>query len=118
MTAALRQTAPTWDRWRDELSAGRQALRESYYKQPKPQLLLRRHAQLIDQIVKSVWAQVGLGSEAALVATGGYGRGELFPCSDVDILVLLTEDPGPKQREALERLVRVRQPVVSLEFVT
>ena len=105
MTAALRQTAPTWDRWRDELSAGRRALRESYYKQPKPQLLLRRHAQLIDRVVKSVWAQAGLGSEAALVATGGYGRGELFPYSDVDLLVLLTEEPGTKQRESLERLI-------------
>jgi [protein-PII] uridylyltransferase len=105
VTAALRQTAPTWERWRDELSAGRRALRESYYKQPKPQLLLRRHAQLIDRVVKSVWARAGLGSEAALVATGGYGRGELFPYSDVDLLVLLTEDPGPEQRESLERLI-------------
>jgi len=79
VTAALRQTAPAWDRWRDELSSGRQALREAYYKHSKPQLLLRRHAQLIDRIVRSVWAEAGLGTEAALVATGGYGRGALFP---------------------------------------
>src|SRR5260221_6804801 len=106
MTAVLRQAAPTtWDRWRDELTSGRQALRESYARQPKPQLLLRRHAQLIDRIVKSVWAQVGLGTEAALVATGGYGRGELFPCSDVDLLVLLADEPAAAQRESLERLI-------------
>jgi [protein-PII] uridylyltransferase len=105
MTAALRQTAPTWDRWREELSSGRQALRESYYRQSKPQLLLHRHAQLIDRIVRSVWEQVGMGSKAALVATGGYGRGELFPFSDVDLLVLLPEEPTPQQRESLERLI-------------
>src|SRR5258707_6962766 len=106
MTAAVRQTtAPIWDRWRDELTSGRKALSESYSKQPKPRLLLRRHAQLIDHIVKSVWAQVGLASEAALVATGGYGRGELFPFSDVDLLILLSDEPGPQQRESLERLV-------------
>jgi len=105
VTAALRQAAPAWDRWRDELGAGRQALREAYYKQPKPQVLLRRHAQLIDRIVKSVWAEVGLGSEAALVATGGYGRGELFPCSDIDLLILLADEPAPAQRESLERLI-------------
>ncbi len=106
MTAALRQTtAPIWDRWRDELTSGRKALSESYSKQPKPRLLLRRHAQLIDHIVKSVWAQVGLASEAALVATGGYGRGELFPFSDVDLLILLSDEPGPQQRESLERLI-------------
>src|ERR1700704_901879 len=106
MTAVLRQTTPsTWDRWRDELASGRQALRDSYAKQPRPQNLLRRHAQLIDRIVRSVWAQVGLGAEAALVATGGYGRGELFPYSDVDLLVLLAEQPALQQRDALEQLI-------------
>ncbi len=105
MTAALRQSAPASDRWRDELSSGRRALREAYYKHPKPRVLLRRHAQLIDRIVKSVWAEAGLGSEAALVATGGYGRGELFPSSDVDLLILLAEEPAPAQRESLERLI-------------
>ncbi len=109
MSAVLPQAAPrlpsSGDRWRRELATGRQALREAYFKHPQPAVLLRRHAQLIDRIVKSVWAELGLGSQAALVATGGYGRGELFPCSDVDILVLLAEEPTEAQKESLERLI-------------
>src|SRR5690349_19536947 len=109
MSAVLPQAAPrpptSEDRWRRELSAGREALREAYFKQPKAAVLLRRHAQLIDRIVKSVWAELGLGSKAALVATGGYGRGELFPCSDIDILVLLAEEPTDAQKGSLERLI-------------
>ena len=41
----------------------------------------------------------------ALVATGGYGRGELFPSSDVDVLILLGADPSAEDRERLERLI-------------
>jgi [protein-PII] uridylyltransferase len=92
------------DRWREELTRGRQALRDAYFKKPDSRLLLRQHAQLIDRIVKSAWAQLGDPS-AALVATGGYGRGELYPSSDIDLLVLLSAEPTGAQRESLERLI-------------
>ena len=69
--------------WRRQLGAGRQALKDDFLsRKVRTKPLLRRHAQLIDRIVKSVWAGLGLRGKAALVATGGYGRGELFPGSD------------------------------------
>jgi [protein-PII] uridylyltransferase len=102
----LRQTAPAAEAWRLELASRRQALREGFFAdKTKPQVLLRRHAQLIDRMVKAVWAELGLGAKASLVATGGYGRGELFPGSDVDLLILLPHEPAAQQREALERLI-------------
>jgi [protein-PII] uridylyltransferase len=102
--ATARPLTPA-DRWRQELASGRQALRVAYFEKPNPRLLLRKHAQLIDRIVKSIWAELGIGSSASLVATGGYGRGELYPSSDIDLLVLLATDPGAAEREALERLI-------------
>ena len=93
------------EEWRASLLAGRRALREAYLRNPSPAQLLRGHTRLIDRILRGLWRDIQPAARAALVATGGYGRGELFPCSDIDILVLLARDPSPAERERLERLV-------------
>ena len=67
--------------------------------------LVRALARHVDTTVAALWAQSGLPASAALVAVGGYGRGELFPHSDVDVLVLLPAEPDAEQRGAVERFV-------------
>jgi len=95
---------PTEER-RESLQAGRRSLREAYLRSPSPAQLLRGHARLIDRILRGLWRDFQPAAHATLVATGGYGRGELFPSSDIDILVLLAREPGAGERERLERLV-------------
>jgi [protein-PII] uridylyltransferase len=89
---------------RDGLRQSREDLRDAYLKGRKPGWLLRAHARLIDRTLQQLWREHGPAG-MALVATGGYGRGELFPCSDVDVLVLLGAEPAAAERERLERLV-------------
>jgi [protein-PII] uridylyltransferase len=93
------------ERWRLHLSAGRERLRVEYLRRPSPRRLLRAHAQLVDGVLRALWAEVNPARGAALAATGGYGRGELFPHSDVDVLILLEAAPDAQERERLERLV-------------
>jgi len=65
--------------------------------------LARRRAESVERIVVHVWhACLGDVSGAALFAVGGFGRGMLFPCSDVDLLVL-AEHPEPSRLRALEQ---------------
>lgn len=57
-------------------------------------LLVREWANAVDEILRQAWARCGLADnpDLALLAVGGYGRAELHPCSDVDVLVLQRED--------------------------
>ncbi|MEJ5988953.1 [protein-PII] uridylyltransferase [Ramlibacter sp. PS3R-8] len=53
--------------------------------------LLQALAQHADDTLKQLWVRAGLPAGVALVAVGGFGRGELFPHSDVDVLLLMPD---------------------------
>ena len=53
---------------------------------------LRRLSLLTEETLREVWQGAGLDAPLALVAVGGFGRSEMFPHSDVDVLVLLPDD--------------------------
>ncbi|MFM2320755.1 MAG: [protein-PII] uridylyltransferase, partial [Pseudomonadota bacterium] len=68
--------------------------------------LLYYHAGLIDVILQERWQQVGFSvSEAALIAVGGYGRKELHPASDVDLLILLHQVPDAITQDRISQFL-------------
>jgi len=96
--------------FREALRAGRAALHAAWLGKSHIDTILHQNARLADALLTRAWElHQGLrdpGIEIALVAVGGYGRGELFPYSDIDLLLLLRRDKQAEVRPFAEAFLQ------------
>jgi [protein-PII] uridylyltransferase len=90
-----------------QLKADRQLVIAGFREDGMPEKLLRSLRQSVDAVLTTAWHAARLPANTALVGVGGYGRGELFPYSDVDLLILLEEAPDDATTAKLEELVQL-----------
>jgi [protein-PII] uridylyltransferase len=90
---------------RDRLRLERDTLVARFNAGGSVETLLRGLTRTVDRMLREVTSSSGITRRAAIVAVGGYGRGELFPHSDIDILILLRQPPDEEDRATIENLV-------------
>ncbi|WXL27185.1 [protein-PII] uridylyltransferase [Ectopseudomonas mendocina] len=85
----------------------RETLDERFKQGREIRRLIEDRAWFVDQILTEAWQQFdwSKGAEIALLAVGGYGRGELHPYSDIDLLILLGGDDHETFREPIEQFL-------------
>ena len=95
--------------FRSALKHGRNTLKESYFQGTKAAEIIGTHAWLVDQLLKRAWNHhrplLAGKIDIALVAVGGYGRGELYPASDVDLMLLLAKNRHDDIRDFAQALL-------------
>ena len=63
------------------------------------------HSLLVDQILNNLWQALEFKDDASLIACGGYGRQELFPFSDVDLLILIPKKVNRALNQKIEQFI-------------
>jgi [protein-PII] uridylyltransferase len=93
--------------YRDCLRQAHDELKARFLAEEPIEDLVHARAALIDVVLREAWRSQHLSDDDSwsLVAVGGYGRGELHPCSDIDIMLLVPAPPDEQGRSSVERLV-------------
>ena len=90
---------------RGELNAQRAQVIAAFESGGPVQRLLADLAKVADQFVRRSAGQTGVGRFASIAAVGGYGRAELFPHSDVDLLIIPSAALDEAQSARIESFV-------------
>jgi len=78
---------------------------EKFLKNHNSQAYLRNQTLLVDRLIISVWQSLSIDKNIVLAAVGGYGRKELFPFSDVDILIVFEKKIAVSDQEAVSQFI-------------
>ncbi len=107
LDSALAQGQEPLGAFRAVLKSAAGALAQQFHDGADAAALVLARSHTIDALVTRAWRHymTGPDQDIALVAVGGYGRGELLPGSDIDLMILLDSADHEPWREAIENFL-------------
>ena len=91
------------NQWRSDVE---QQLNEAYDHGTTIREIVRTRSNVVDEALMFLWKHSGLDqTDLGLFAVGGYGRREMLPYSDVDIMILSEEDLSPEQEQTVTQFI-------------
>ena len=92
---------------KDAVSTIDDGLKETYQSGCDVNTIVYGRSSLIDQLIGAIYQYLfkDIDQEISLIAVGGYGRGELHPKSDIDLLLLLAEEENQNTKDLLEKIL-------------
>jgi len=92
--------------FREALSHTQNSLKQQFEHNAPADKLVQLRANTVDHLLKRAWKHfIGPEPSLALIAVGGYGRGELHPASDIDLLILLEGNQHNKYAERIQHFL-------------
>ena len=91
--------------FRDAQNAAKNHFDNRFLEGEDARTLVSEAAQFADIILWYAWHQYSWDDNISLIAVGGYGRGELHPYSDIDLLILMRKDHAKLYREQIENFL-------------
>ena len=91
--------------FRNALAAAQNHFNNRFHEGEEVHTLVNESARFADLILHHAWNRFEWDSDISLIAVGGYGRGELHPHSDIDLLILMRRDRPQKYRQNIEQFL-------------
>jgi [protein-PII] uridylyltransferase len=89
------------------LTAAKESILKAFHKHIEVQHLVRAQARAVDQLLYHIWTEIITTKRPqwSVIAVGGYGRSELHPFSDVDLLILLDKPPTQDDEVLISKFI-------------